>query len=599
MQNLQRDLQAAISSGGSIDNATASLLLPTQTLLNVPRTPGADGIPVSDELNYLLKSTCSQSIFPFQTGRARKCSIVQEEEDDEDECSGSELSNPLNRRGSRSEGRLNIAVQDRIAESDRMKKETTCTAAPLSIPAAVSHAPSMVTKKVDGISGVKILTGENCDPKLRLGPQHRPMNLFRRHDVPTIGNVMLCGSAASPGSAKESRSNSIDNNNLQLHGAYNLAADSIVLTKVITDSATITLPLKGTGALAGSSILDEDDVQFPKFKTMPSPTKNNTILNEIYEEGTDIGSSDTSATTTPRPITRHSQFTNVRTQSQGPVQRRSKFNKTRTASCSSSDASDDDSENRKKRAHKIVDSAGKRFGQRRDSYDDSSDSQEPSNLATGGGGATGGAEVGENRSSGGGQEKDSSTTNGSSNGHVGGSTKGQQQMGFRRNRAGRRKAGETRLRESQSLNRITEVQEDISLVSHQVPQTTVQSQQAPLAQSEITDSRVPSPESPLLPTTEEQVAPPAAAAAPQTVTEKKPKGFSARLLQGFKSRSNKQDVDGQQNAELNKSMKENSCGDSQGKFGGDGATTTTRKLKMIGKYFQVSGIIVLLRFCLC
>lgn len=516
----------------------------------------------------------------MQTGRVRKCSIVQEEEDDEDECSGrDELSNPLNRRGSRSEGRLNIAVQDRIAESDRMKKETTT--APLGIAAAVSYVPSMVTKNVDGISGVKILTGENCDPKLRLGPQHRPLNLFRRHDVPTIGNVMLCGSAG-----KEMRSNSIDNNNAQLHG---VAADSIVLTKVITDSATITLPLKGTGALAGSSILDADEVQFPKFKTMPSPTKNNTILNEIYEEGTDIGSSDTSATTTPRPITRHSQFTNVRTQSQGPVQRRSKFNKTRTASCSSSDASDDDSENRKKRAHKIVDSAGKRFGQRRDSYDDSSDSQEPSNLASGGGGAAGGAEGGENCSSGGGQEKESSTTNGSSNGHVGGSTKGQQQMGFRRNRAGRRKAGETRLRESQSLNRITEVQEDISLVTNLVPQTPVQPQQAPLAQSEITDSRVPSPESPLLPTIEGQVSPPAAAT--QMVTDKKPKGFSARLLQGFKSRSNKQDADGELNAEVNKSMKENSCGESQGKLGAgnNGATTTTRKLKMLGKYFQVSG----------
>lgn len=300
---------------------------------------------------------------------------MQEEEDDEDECSDpDELSNSLNRRGSRSEGRINIAVQDRLAESDRLKKEmggppqplpSTATTSTSSIGSTSTNSPIMLTKNVDGISGVKMLTGENCDPKLRLGEQRRPLNLFRRQDVPSIGHVVLCS-----GPGKELRSNSIDNH-LNPFSASNLAADSLVLTKVITDSATITIPLKGTG----SAILDSDSGQFPKFKTMPSPTKNNSILNEIYEEGTDIGSSDTSATTTPRPVTRHSQFTNVRTQSQGPVQRRAKFNKTRTASCSSSDASDDDSENRKKRAHKIVDSASKRFGQRRDSYDDSSDSQ--------------------------------------------------------------------------------------------------------------------------------------------------------------------------------------------------------------------------------
>lgn len=533
----------------------------------------------------------------MQSGRVRKCSIVQEEEDDEDECSDpDELSNSLNRRGSRSEGRLNIAVQDRIAESDRLKKES----APSASTTATPGFPQMLTKNVAGISGVKILTGENCDPKLRLG-ERRPLNLFRRHDLPTLGNVTLCGMSpgAAAGPGKELRSNSIDSHNL--FGASNLAADAIVLTKVITDSATISIPLKGTGALIGSSILDADDAQFPKFKTMPSPTKNNTILNEIYEEGTDIGSSDTSATTTPRLITRHTQFTNARAQSQGPGHRRTKFNKTRTASCSSSDASDDDSENRKKRAHKIVDSASKRFGQRRDSYDDSSDSQEPGSLA----GAAGGSSTGENCGGGEVDGDPQGTQNGSSNGHVSGgggsggsgSSKGQQQMGFRRNRAGRRKAGETRLRESQSLNRITEVQEsDISLATanhHQVPGTTyaVQSPQAPLAQSEITDSRVPSPESPPASQCGQVPTEPLAQQQQQTV-DKKPKGFSARLLQGFKSR-NKQEAqnDGDLNSELSKSMKENVDQQQQGKqmgAGQNGPTTTTRKLKMLGKYFQVS-----------
>lgn len=413
--------------------------------------------------------------------------------------------------------------------------------------------------------------------------------------MPTIGNVMLC---SGPGmSTKDFRSNSIDHNK-SLFSASTLAADAIVLTKVITDSATITIPLKGTGALIASDV--ETDL-FPKFKTMPSPTKNNSILNEIHEEGTDIGSSDTSATTTPRPITRHStQFTN-----QGPVQRRAKFNKTRTASCSSSDASDDDSENRKKRAHKIVDSASKRFGQRRDSYDDSSDSQEPGSLAQGTGGQ--GTSTGEYYCSGTDQDKEGGQS--TSNGHVGGgggSGKGQQQMGFsRRNRAGRRKAGETRLRESQSLNRITEVQEsDILSGGSQnanLPTSGVGGQQAPLAQSEITDSRVPSPES-LSPDVAVQEDKGEEVTRQVTAVEgKKAKGFSARLLQGFKNRGAKQEIsdsglkEGQLLGEREDGvdsggkgiMKENA--EPKAQNGGGTGATTTRKLKMLGKYFQVSG----------
>ncbi|EFA01161.1 SNF-related serine/threonine-protein kinase-like Protein [Tribolium castaneum] len=68
---------------------------PTPCLLSVPRTPG--DVPQ----------------------RSRKCSIVQEDEEEEDisSCSGrEELVPPLNRRGSRSEGRLNLALQERLAD---------------------------------------------------------------------------------------------------------------------------------------------------------------------------------------------------------------------------------------------------------------------------------------------------------------------------------------------------------------------------------------------------------------------------------------------------------------------------------------------------
>ncbi|XP_072380150.1 uncharacterized protein Snrk [Diabrotica undecimpunctata] len=69
-------------------------------LLNVPRTPG--DLPQ----------------------RSRKCSIVQEDEEEEDisSCAGREdLAPTLNRRGSRSEGRLNLTLQERLAESEKRK----------------------------------------------------------------------------------------------------------------------------------------------------------------------------------------------------------------------------------------------------------------------------------------------------------------------------------------------------------------------------------------------------------------------------------------------------------------------------------------------
>lgn len=132
----------------------------------------------------------------------------------------------------------------------------------------------------------------------------------------------------------------------------------------------------------------------------------------------------------------------------------------RTTSCSSSDASeDDDSENRKKRAHKLGASPVSKPlpPTRRD--DDSSDSQDPGT----GGGSRGGLlgnlsehadenSVNENNT-----RNDNDSTSNTTTGTTG--TGGKQhgvsdaQVICRRHR---RRAGQTRLRESQSLNRITE-----------------------------------------------------------------------------------------------------------------------------------------------
>ncbi|GAB0087831.1 SNF-related serine/threonine-protein kinase [Sergentomyia squamirostris] len=477
------------------DDNTQHLLVPTvnSTHLNLPRTPGVEG---------------------SQTGRARKCSIVQEDDEEDDTCSGrEELSVPLNRRGSRSEGRINIAIQDRMAaETDRLKKEIT------------PGKGGQQVKKIDGISGVTVVTTDSYSPRVRLGMQRHPMDV-RKHD-PMSKNVK---------------------------------DHEVPILKVITDSSTITIPISCQSS--GSNV---DFTNVPKYKTMPSPTKTG-CLNEIFEEATDVGS-DTSGTTTPRPIVRHNQFTN----SQGATQRRSKFNKARTASCSSSDASDDDSENRKKRVHKMVDCVVKGTQQRRDSHDDSSDSQDPGNAPASGGSAHNGTHA---------IVKVTTATNSANSQNStgsGGSTQttpsdccGQQKansgqsVGFRRHRAGRRRASETRLRESQSLNRITEVQEsEIPASAHITPNVAGTTAQQPPATT--------------------------------PTSGQKSKGFSARFLQGFRKSEapaavssirthhdpNDNDVEMVVNVDLVKALKVSNNTDTK-------TTSTTKKLKMLGKYFQV------------
>uniref|UniRef100_A0A182VRS2 SNF-related serine/threonine-protein kinase n=1 Tax=Anopheles minimus TaxID=112268 RepID=A0A182VRS2_9DIPT len=491
--------------------------------LSVPRTPGTE---------------------TGQTGRSRKCSIVQEEEDDEDDvhCAGhEELSTPLNRRGSRSEGRINVTVQDRIAESERLKleaKKYQQSEQQGRINAADDHkkpSHTVGTDQVDcgvggdqqraslqqnpqispllgGIGNVTLVTSENSSTKDRLGIaggglHRKPMPELKRHVGGSIDSKK--SSILKPTLVKITdgvgvRSGSFDQCMRSMAGGSS-GTGELVTTKIITDSSTITIPIPTLNIVTSSTI--------PKYKTMPSPTRSNAILtsttnclNEIFEEGTDVGSSD-STSTTPRPVIR-SQFVAARQQSQptgngnsagvgatgsgNNVHRRSKFNKSRTASCSSSDASDDDSENRKKRAHKIVDATIKPLSQRRDSHDDSSDSQDQgSNVAGGGAGkpqikgisgttngstSNGGTAAGNGGS--GSRGGTGAQTSATEDKHGTNSRqKASQQVDFRRHR-GRRRPVETRLRESQSLNRITEVQESevgggVHSVTQQLASSTV------------------------------------------------------------------------------------------------------------------------------
>nr|CAD7569132.1 unnamed protein product [Timema californicum] len=411
-----------------------------QSLLTVSRTPG----DVSQ--NY----------------RARKCSIVQEEEDEDDinTCSGREELVPphgsLNRRGSRSEGKLNLALQERLAESERRKDK-----------APVSGQGT----KDDGVRSKLVphglpATGGWMSPSIRATP------VSAAHDTrsrPTIVANKWRPSFGQPPSSKPPAHLPVSKPPSLVTARTNVI---ITTTSIITESSTISIPIK-------SSPVNSEPPLLPKYKTMPSPTRPmhsvlstpQLALNEIFEEGDGgVCGEMVGQQSSPRGFISRQQ-SQSRTASY--EQRRSKFHKARTASCSSSDASDDDSESRKKRAHKLS-STGKSLSQRRDSHDDSSDSQDPGGSGgTGGGSGGGGTHASSAECSGGPTSTQVGVSEGSRTSGSGAGS-GRQCTGVvqnpplgRRHRTGRRRSGETRLRESQSLNRITEVQE----AEHTVVQT--------------------------------------------------------------------------------------------------------------------------------
>ena len=400
---------------------------------------------------------------------------MQEEEDEDDmsSCSGrEELSTPhnsLNRRGSRSEGKLNIALQERLAEAERRKEKTAAAASGQKTPSQTgSPGVIRVTARDDTSSPTAPCW---APPAKKTSPGNsldfRPKSAVESTSKSNVSAAYIPGSNKWKMTHSKTSSHQISVSkppSLPTVRVSSVSATSSY-TSVITESSTISIPVH-TPPTPGTPLL-------PKYKTMPSPTRPmhsvlsspQLALNEIFEEG------DGGDNLGPQPNSRG--FVG---RQQGPgrsgtyEQRRSKFHKTRTASCSSSDASDDDSESRKKRAHKIG-GTGKPLQQRRDSHDDSSDSQDQGGSGgTGGGVGGGGTPAGGTTcgsrppaGAGAGVSESSRTSGGTNNAGSGGkrqcSEPAQQPPLSRRHRTGRRRAGETRLRESQSLNRITEVQE--------------------------------------------------------------------------------------------------------------------------------------------
>ncbi|KAK9708334.1 Protein kinase domain [Popillia japonica] len=457
-------------------------------LLSVPRTPG--DLPQ----------------------RSRKCSIVQEDEEEEDisSCSGrEELTAPhcsLNRRGSRSEGRLNLALQERLADTDRRKP---CE--------DVANKPKPLS------------------PVCMVKPDCRPRSA---QDAPLRQAI---------------NANKIKNN---LNYPRGILKD--VTTTIITEASTISIPvITHTPAPSHTT---------PKYKTMPSPTRTTAPgpLNEIFEEGDNLDNATLASRQASRQLLSRSQHRS------SYEQRRSKFHKSRTASCSSSDASDDDSENRKKRAHKLnaAPTPGKPLQGRRDSHDDSSDSQEPGTGAS----TTGHSSrisappmaqqtsksnsrdaqaPGQQTSKSNSRDAPKSNNTNTNSGRKNCSTDNQSMLG-RRHKASRRRTGETRLRESQSLNRITEVQEDTT--THAVVISTN-----------------------LSATQGASVVP-------------KVKGFGARILQGFTG--SKKQTDAAKNDDKVQHISRKDCGSSKmdsicADLKEEGKLPTSKRMRILGKYFHV------------
>lgn len=411
----------------------------------------------------------------LQNVRTRKCSIVQEEEDEDDvsSCSGRDehgsnsALNSLNRRGSRSEGKLSHVLQERLSQLP----EKHVVIPPIrqiqrqELKAKGSISPSHTFTVVKVQQDIPVINKEKLSNRLVTDSGSMTTALSNLTNRPIQGNseeqpksVTEC--ISSPGLVPSNKWR-LDSQQRQTetiaspsknHKNFGLQQPE---TTILTESLTAPAPLRSSRAIG--------DVALPlKYKTLPTPcsekqSTDKVTLNEILEDGDAVESTPERDITAKSRVVRRS----------GYEQKRSKFHKARTTSCSSSDASDDDSEGRKKRAHKLGAATGKPLPSRRDSHDDSSDSQDPGSSGGAGRGLGNGESVQEteptskrsnNNNNSNNQSGTSSTTN-TTGGKVQRCTDSQTMNFGRRHRTGRRRTGETRLRESQSLNRITEVQE--------------------------------------------------------------------------------------------------------------------------------------------
>lgn len=459
-----------------------------------------------------------------------------------DEHGNSSSFSSFNRRGSRSEGKLSHVVQERLSQLPE-KSLAVAKISTLRQPQQPQQPQqphrTFTVKTCDEVSSpdrtvtvAKVKSKETSEVPTAgpVGSSVTKKSLCSEVKSRATG-VTECLSSPIPLAANKLRADAEHRASLPLvDGKTKIAlstdskAGESVATTILTESCTAPSPLRP------SEDLDYSKVHIQKYNTMPAPGSASIVgsstgqlpLNEILEDADapeNCGNDGNS-----------SKFRLVRRT--GYEQRRNKFHKTRTTSCSSSDASDDDSEGRKKRAHKLGATSSKPLPTRRDSHDDSSDSQDPGGSGGGGGGGPGlgnGEAVHETSSAdttsndNNQQQSTTTTTTTTTDGKVHRCTDNPE-LSFRRHRTGRRFAGETKLRESQSLNRITEVQEAeapsclVNLRNVQPPTNSISSSSSS-SSSSVSKNLTPSSVTSTI--------------TQQNSTVQRAKGFGARLLQSM------------------------------------------------------------------
>ncbi|XP_044007766.1 SNF-related serine/threonine-protein kinase isoform X2 [Aphidius gifuensis] len=409
-----------------------------QSLLTVPR------IPIDTPQNV----------------RVRKCSIVQEEEDEDDvsSCSGHDEHNNnaslclLNRRGSRSEGKLSHILQEHLAqlpEKTLIKPVLNNNDHKKIIDKCLSPSHTFTVVRVNTDIG-KMPDEENLKNSLSgndIWSSSWNKSIINETEQQPLPTNKWNNIKAEKSPIKITTTTPTTSPSKKIENYKNIDNDTTM--KILLESSTV--PIR-------SSITVVESLK--NYKTMPIKNINNTdtdnlLLKEILEDNNceinKLKDNFTKCRVVRRP---------------GYEQKRNKFHKARAASCSSSDASDDDSESRKKHAHRLGATTEKPLPVRRDSHDDSSDSQDPSGNCEGSGNLGSNTDNDNktrdtvNQSSTNTTNTSTTTTTTSSGGKVQRCNDAQTISSFsKRHRIGRRRNGETRLRESQSLNRITEVQE--------------------------------------------------------------------------------------------------------------------------------------------
>ncbi|XP_012269272.2 probable serine/threonine-protein kinase DDB_G0277165 isoform X2 [Athalia rosae] len=467
--------------------------------LNVPCSKQNNLVPNNVEADQNVLSNLNQSIrsMPRTAGdvpqnfRARKCSIVQEEDDEDDmsSCSGRDdhgsnsTQSSVSRRGSRSEGKLSHVLLEKLSQNpekhsvhnNHLHTHTLLTHDPITISVCNKtnnlsdeleklikdsnktgyKSAARLNATCDGVekSSETAIKADLIDDNFRNNIENSELGVASEGWIKTPGNID-CRTKSVTDYLKSSHCNKWRMGSKhqtpsppeRIKCSLNETAP-IATTTILTVSSTAPNPLHTT------AVTEENDCLSPKYKSLPAPHNANLpelSFNEFLED-----QGMTPIDGAKNRVVRRTSY----------EQRRSKFHKTRTASCSSSDASDDDSEGRKKRAHKLG-TSGKPLPPRRDSHDDSSDSQDPG--GNGGGCGGGGNASGQSRALSDNRDCTQSSSNpensktaSGNNGTTGGKrcSINRATVFERRHRTGRRRSGETRLRESQSLNRITEVQE--------------------------------------------------------------------------------------------------------------------------------------------